>query len=71
MRLGKVPMKAEGGAKRNASLEQGAQVSTATKRGGNHHQARHTKRSGDTYQPLWLGQPRAREGEGVDCCTDA
>ena len=33
MRLGKVPMKAEGGAQRNASLKQGAQVSTATKRG--------------------------------------
>ena len=40
--------------------------------GGNHHQARHTeKRSEDTYQTLWLGQPRAREGGGVNCCTDA
>ena len=30
MSLGKVPMKAGGGAKRNASIEQGMQVSTAT-----------------------------------------
>ena len=30
MSLGKVPMKAGGGAKRNASMEQGMQVSMAT-----------------------------------------
>ena len=32
MSFGKVPMKAGGGAKRNASIEQGTQVSTATQR---------------------------------------
>ena len=32
MSLGKLPMKAGGGAKRNASIERGTQVSTATQR---------------------------------------
>ena len=32
MSLGKVPMKAGGGARRNASVEQGTQVSMATQR---------------------------------------
>ena len=32
MSLGKVPMKVGGGAKRNARIEQGTQVSTATQR---------------------------------------
>ena len=33
MSLGKVPIKAGGGAKRNASIEQGTQVSTANTQG--------------------------------------
>ena len=41
MSLGKVPMKAGGGAKRIASIEQGTQVSMATQRAstttGHHH----------------------------------
>ena len=32
MSLGKVPMKAGGGAQQNASIEQGSQVSMATQR---------------------------------------
>ena len=40
MNLGRVPMKAGGGAKQNASLEQVAQVSTTTQSAAiNHHQA--------------------------------
>ena len=51
-------MKAGGGAKRNASLEQGAQVSTATTT-----RHRHTEKlSGDTYQPLYSPRPAKREG---------
>ena len=51
MSLGKVPMKAGGGAKRNASMEQGTQVSTATQRAATTTRHRHTdKFSGDTYQ---------------------
>ena len=53
MSLEEVPMKAGGGAKRNASLEQGAQVSTATQRAATTTWHRHTEKlSGDTYQPL-------------------
>ena len=35
MSLGKVPMKADGGAKQNASIKQGTQVCTATQRATN------------------------------------
>ena len=53
-------MKVGGGAKRNASLEQGAQVSTATT-----PRHRHTEKlSGDTYQPLYSPRPVKREGRG-------
>ena len=52
-------MKAGGGAKRNASLEQGAQVSTATTT-----RHRHTEKlSGDTYQPPYSPRPVKREGQ--------
>ena len=54
-------MKAGGGAKRNASIEQGTQVSTAAQRAVTTTRHRHTdKLSGDTYH----GQPRGRIGEG-------
>ena len=54
MSLEEVPMKAGGGAKRNASLEQGVQVSTATQRAATTTRHRHTEKlSGDTYQPLY------------------
>ena len=50
MSFAKVPMKAGGGAKRNASIEQGTQVSTATQRAATTTRHRHTdKLSGDTY----------------------
>ena len=53
-------MKVGGGAKQNASLEQGAQVSTATTT-----RHRHTKKlSGDTYRPLYSPRPVKREGIG-------
>ena len=49
MSLEEVPMKAGGGAKRNASLEQGVQVSTATQRAATTTRHRHTEKlSGDT-----------------------
>ena len=65
MSLEEVPMKAGGGAKRNASLEQAAQVSTATQRAATTTRHRHNeKRSGDTYQPLYLPRPARREGKG-------
>ena len=65
MSLGKVPMKAGGGAKRNASVKQGTQVSTATQRAATTTRHRHTEKlSGDTYQPVYHSQPRGREGEG-------
>ena len=58
MSLEEVPMKAGGGAKRNASLEQGAQVSTATQRAATTTRHRHTEKlSGDTYQPLYSPRP--------------
>ena len=58
-------MKAGGGAKRNASLEQGAQVSTATQRAATTTRHRHTEKiSGDTYQLLYSPRPVKREGRG-------
>ena len=58
-------MKAGGGAKRNASLKQGAQVSTATQRAATTTRHRHTEKlSGDTYQPLYSPRPVKREGRG-------
>ena len=64
MSLGKVPMKAGGGAKRNASIEQGTQVSTATQRAATTTRHRHTEKlSGDTYQPVYLPRPAKREGQ--------
>ena len=61
-------MKAGGGARRNASVEQGTQVSTATTT-----RHRHTEKlSGDTYQPVYLPQPAKREGRGgANCHTNA
>ena len=58
-------MKAGGGAKRNASLEQGVQVSMATQRAATTTRHRHTEKlSGDTYQPLYSARPAKREGRG-------
>ena len=58
-------MKAGGGAKRNASLEQGTQVSTATQRAATTNRHRHTEKlSGDTYQPLYSPRLAKREGTG-------
>ena len=63
MSLGKVPMKAGGGAKRNASIEQGTQVSKASQRAATTTRHRHTEKlSGDTYQPVYLPWPAKREG---------
>ena len=57
-------MKVGGGAKQNASLEQGAQVSTATQRAATPTWHRHTEKlSGDTYQPLYSPRPAKREGQ--------
>ena len=58
-------MKAGGGAKRNASLEQGVQVSMATQRVATTTRRRHTEKlSGDTlYQPLHSPRPAKREGQ--------
>ena len=73
MRLGKVPMKAGGDAKQNASIKQGMQVSTATQRAATTIKHRHTdKLSGDTYQPVYLPWPAKRGGRGgANCCTNA
>ena len=58
-------MKAGGGSKRNASLEQGVQVSTATQRAATTTRHCHTEKlSGDTYQPLYSPRPVKREGRG-------
>ena len=63
MSLGKLPMKAGGGAQWNANLEQGTQVSTATQRVATTTSHLHTEKvSGNTDQPVY--QPRGREGEG-------
>ena len=63
-----MPMKAGGGAKRNASNQQSTQVSTATTT-----RHRHTdKLSGVTYQPVYLPWPAKREGRGgANCRTNA
>ena len=58
-------MKAGGGAKRNASLKQGVQISMATQRAATTTKHRHTEKlSGDTYQPLYSPRPAKREGRG-------
>ena len=63
-------MKAGGGAKRNASLEQGAQVSTATQRTATTTRHRHTEKLSGSVEILTnlcthLDQQRGREeGEG-------
>ena len=64
-------MKAGGGAERNASLKQGAQVSTGTQRVATTTRHRHTEKlSGDTYQPLYSPRPaRGREEGGANCRT--
>ena len=60
-----MPIKAGGGAKRNASIEQGTQVSKATQRAATTTRDRHTEKlSGDTYQPVYLPWPAEREGRG-------
>ena len=57
MGLGKVPIKAGGGAKWNVSIKQGTQVFTATTT-----RHRHTEKlSGDTYQPVYLPWPAKRQ----------
>ena len=73
MSLGKVPMKAGGGAKRNANIEQGTQVSTAIQRAATTTRHCHTEKlSGDTYQPVYLPRPAKREGRGgANCRTNA
>ena len=65
MTLGNVPMKAGGGAKRNAKLEQGTQVTMATQRAATTTKHCHTEKPGeDTYQPLYSPRPAKREGKG-------
>ena len=65
MSLEEVSMTAGGGAKWNASLDQGAQVSPATQRAATTTRHRHTQElSGDTYQPLYSPGPAKREGRG-------
>ena len=66
-------MKAGGGAKQNASIEQGTQVSMATQRAATTTRHHHTdKLSGDTYQPVYLPWPAKREGRGgANCRTNA
>ena len=60
--MGKVPMKARGVAKRNVSLEQDMQISTATQRAATTTRHRHTKKfGGDTNQPLY--SPRKGRGK--------
>ena len=64
-------MKAGGGAKQNASLEQGIQVSTATQRASTTTRHHHTKKlSGDTYKLLYSPRPAKKEGrEGGQTAT--
>ena len=73
MSLVKVPVKAGGAAKRNASIEQGTQVSTATQRAATTIRHRHTEKlSGDTYQTVYLPWSAKREGRGgANCHTNA
>ena len=69
MSLGKVPMKAGGGAKRNASIEQDTQVSTTTQRAATTTRHRHTEKLfGDSYQPVYLPRPAKKEGRGGANC---
>ena len=57
-------MKAGGGAKQNARLKQGVQVSTATQRATIATRHHHTEKlSGDPYQPLYSPRPAKREGQ--------
>ena len=62
-----------GGAKQNASLEQGTQVSRATHRAETTSRHRHTVTlSGDTYQPLslpWQAKKERRGGANCHKCT--
>ena len=58
-------MKAGGGARRNASLEQGAQVFKANPSAATTSRHRHTEKlSGDTYQPLYSPRPAKKEEKG-------
>ena len=63
MSLGKVPIKAGGGAQGNGSIEQGTQVSMATHRVST--TTRH-RNSAEIVTNLYTyhGQPRGMEGEG-------
>ena len=65
MSLGKVPVKAGGSAKQNASLKQGRQVSNlATQRVTTTTRHRHTEKlRGDAYQPLYSPRITKREGQ--------
>ena len=65
MSLGKVPMKAGGGAKRNASVEQGTQISTATQRAATTTRHRHTEKlSGGTLPTCILTMASHERGKG-------
>ena len=66
-------MKACDGAKRNASIKQGTNVSTAIQRAATTTRHGHTEKlSGDTYQPVYLPRPAKREGMGgSNCGTNA
>ena len=58
-------MKAGGGAKRNASLEQGTQVSTLTQKAATTTRHYHTEKLiGDTYQPVYLTTANQEGGKG-------
>ena len=73
MSLGKVPMKAGGGAKRNTSIKQGTQVSTVIQRAVTTTRHHHIEKlSGDTYKPASLLRPAKRQGRGgANCYTNA
>ena len=69
-------MKAGGGAKRNASLEQGAQVSTATQRAATTNRHRHTEKLSGSVEILTnlythLDHLRGKEEGGANCRTKA
>ena len=56
-------MKTGGGAKRNASIEQGTQLSTATQRAATTTKHRHSdKLGGDTYLPICILTMASQEG---------
>lgn len=57
MSLGKVPIKAGGGAKQNASLEQGSPLSTATQRAATIQSLRPYKELGQGEGPANKGRP--------------